>query len=105
VTSAGGQVTGAGLGPERTTLAWWRTSQLAIGTALIFVKFSAGHSAIGWVAAGLATALAVVALLVARSRSGSGEATAQPSPTALIAVTVVSVALAASVLGLVIAAL
>jgi uncharacterized membrane protein len=57
-----------GAAPQRTLLAWWRTAQVAIVCALLFVKFAADQ-VLGWITAGLALLIAVVAWWVARQRA------------------------------------
>jgi uncharacterized membrane protein len=86
-----------GLSPERTSLAWWRTSQTALGAALIFAKFGTHNSPFGWVAVGLAVLIAVLAWLIAR-RGARSFGDASSGPAILLTVTGLAFALAASVL-------
>jgi uncharacterized membrane protein YidH (DUF202 family) len=58
----------AGTADERTALAWWRTAQTAIAAALLIAKLGIDPTALGWVSAGLALVLGVVAWLGARVR-------------------------------------
>jgi Domain of unknown function (DUF202) len=57
-----------GLPLERTSLAWWRTAQTALGCAALFTKAAIGRPPIGWIAVGLALLIAV--LIWARAHRG-----------------------------------
>jgi hypothetical protein len=62
---------------ERTSLTWWRTAQTAIAGSLVLAKSNLDHPAhavLGWIAMGLALAVAAAAWLAARQRAEASTA-------------------------------
>jgi len=92
-----------GLSAERTSLAWWRTSQTAIAVALVLAKLSDGGPASGWVATACALLVAVAAWSMARRRAGDEASQRAPlRPDVLLAFTATCLVLGLAVLAFVV---